>query len=260
MERSRPTTLPATGWRGRLRPVRPAGWWPDAALLLGFVAVTVALVARTSLLDLDTAVADWCDAHRPRAAYWIARSLNYLGQGGWLLSPLALAVAVLVGYRARSVRPVLPVIAAFLLTYLTIGPLKLWTNRDAATSTIDDPELLFHVANGRSYPSGHVVNAIVWYGVFALLLAPVLRPAWRRALRVVPPIVVLGTTTYLSYHWVSDGVAAVLLGLLLDRLMRRVPWDAIPLSRVPLDRIRWGRGASAPRSLRGWDRPAGLDS
>ena len=46
------------------------------------------------------------------------------------------------------------------------------------------------------------------------------------------PAIVLVTTTYLSFHWITDGLAAILLGLLLDRILRRVPWDAIPLGRL----------------------------
>jgi hypothetical protein len=41
---------------------------------------------------------------------------------------------------------------------------------------------------------------------------------------------------------VTDTVAGVLLGIFLDRLLRRVPWDDLPL----------GRRLQAT----GWDRPA----
>lgn len=58
-------------------------------------------------------------------------------------------------------------------------------------------------------------------------------------IRVVPPLVVLTTTTYLGWHWLTDSVAGLLLGLLLDRLLHRVPWDGLPL----------------PGRLREWDRP-----
>ena len=99
----------------------------------------------------------------------------------------------------------------------------------------------------QSYPSGHVANAIVWYGVIALLLprccatfGRTVPPALVTVIRVVPPVVVFSTTTYLGWHWLTDSVAGLLLGLLLDRLLHRVPWDDVPL----------------PRRLAGWDRPA----
>lgn len=248
-----------TSVRPRPRPgaVRPAGWWFDLLLLAALVGLTVAL-ARGHLLGVDRAVADWSDAHRPTVAYWLARVFNYLGQG----TPLTLLTAglgVLLATRVRSVRPVLPPVTAFILTNLTIGPLKLWTDRAAPSASVKKPYLppadtvlLFHTDGqyGVSYPSGHVANTVVWYGVLALLLIPLLRSygravpaALRPVIRLVPPVVVFTTTTYLGWHWLTDSVAGLLLGLLLDRLLHRVPWDGLRL----------------PAALSKVDRPAGLD-
>jgi membrane-associated phospholipid phosphatase len=229
--------------------VRPAGWWFDGVLLAGFVALTVAL-ARDSLLGIDLAVREWADTHGPGGAYQVVRALNFLGQGGWLLTPLAAALAAAVALRARSVRPLLVVAATFVLTYLTIGPLKLWTDRAAPSSTLPPEESvrLFNALPAgeydMSYPSGHVANAIIWYGTIAVLLSALaagrLSPAVPRAVRIVPPAILLFSTTYLNFHWLTDGLAALLLGLFLDRLLARVPWDDLPL----------------PRQLGGWRGPA----
>ncbi|RKN17134.1 phosphatase PAP2 family protein [Micromonospora musae] len=234
----------------RLRPVRPAGWWYDVLLLAALVGLTVALTAH-HLFDVDRAVADWAQAHRPPVAYWVARVLNLLGQGT-PLTLIAAGLGVLLAVRTRSIRPVLPAVVAFVLTYLTIGPLKVWTARPAPSASIKEPFLspeqtlpLFQehlpVRFAQSYPSGHVANAIVWYGVLALLLAPLLRSYGRTvpprlvlAIRVLPPLIVLSTTTYLGWHWLTDSVAGLLLGLFLDRLLHRVPWDDVPLPGRPL--------------------------
>ncbi|MEU2612472.1 phosphatase PAP2 family protein [Micromonospora sp. NPDC007271] len=239
----------------RLRPVRPAGWWFDGLLLAILVGLTAAL-ATGHLFGLDRAVADWAAEHRPTAARWAAMILNFLGQGT-PLTLLAAGLGVLVAVRLRSVRPVLPPVAAFVLTYLTIGPLKVWTARPAPSASTREPFLppdqtlpLFQhdlpVRFAQSYPSGHVANAIVWYGVLALLLAPLLHtfgravpPRLVAVIRVLPPLIVLATTIYLGWHWLTDSVAGLLLGLLLDRLLHRVPWDGLPL----------------PAALRGWNRP-----
>jgi membrane-associated phospholipid phosphatase len=224
--------------RFALRPVRPAGWWFDALLVVAFVAVTVALAARSPLLDLDLAVRDFVDAHRPGWADTALRVFNRLGQGGQVLTPLAVLTAFFLTRRHHTVRPFLLVIGAFVITYVTIGPLKIWTDRLAASEKHDPhPELLFHASSGMSYPSGHVVNAIVWYGVLAALLTGVLRPGLVLAIRYAAPAILLFTTTYLSFHWLTDGLAAILLGLFLDRVLQRVPWDAIPLGR--LERAGW---------------------
>jgi membrane-associated phospholipid phosphatase len=219
-----------------LRPVRPAGWWFDLVLVAAFVALTVAL-ARGHLLGTDLAVAAWMDEHRPRPLYWAARVLNYLGQGGQVLMPLAVLLGAAVAWRRRTVRPVLVIAAAFLLMYVTVGPLKLWFDRAAPHSVLPDRAELFNDLPpgeyGLSYPSGHVANALVWYAAIALLVGALLRsldrpplsPAAYTAIRVVPPAVVFCTTTYLSFHWITDSVAGLLLGLVLARVLVRIPFD-----------------------------------
>ena len=229
------------------------GWWFDLALLAGLAALTVAL-ARGHLLALDLAVADWVDTHRPTPFYVVLRVFNYLGQGGQVLMPITIVLVALVAWRTRSVRPVLVFAAVFALTYVTIGPLKVWLDRAAPHFDGPNPEIMFNpAASGllaMSYPSGHVANALVWYGVIAVLLNALLRalnrpplsPRAYTAMRVLPPAIVFLTTTYLAFHWITDSVAGLFLGLLLTRLLARIPWDAIPLPRLP----------------RGVDRPAGL--
>jgi membrane-associated phospholipid phosphatase len=224
----------------RLRPIRPAGWWPDALLAAAFVAVTLA-VAAGAFLGWDLALRNWSDTHRPGTPYWLARAGNLLGQGGYL-AELVLVLAVVLAWRRHSVRPVLPVAVAFALTFGILTPLKAWTDRAAPHAfVLPHPERLG--SGGVSYPSGHLVNAIVWYGLLALLLGPWLPVVWRRAVRVAPPVLLCLTTVYLGFHWLTDTVAGLLLGLLLDRVMRRVPWDDVPLGRR-LHKAGWDRPAA----------------
>ncbi|MGI5213049.1 phosphatase PAP2 family protein [Plantactinospora sp. CA-290183] len=243
----------------RLRPVSPRGWWPDGVLLAAVVALTAALAAG-QLLDLDLAVRDWVNAHRPVPAEWVAIVLNFLGQGGWVLMPVAFGLGALVAWRTRSVRPLLVGVGAFALTSFTIGPLKIWTGRAAPSSELPPEETVRLFAPlpadewSMSYPSGHVGNAIVWYGAIALLLAALLRtfdrpdapPALYRAIRIAPPAIVFCTTTYLGWHWITDSIAGLLLGLLLDRLLARVPWDDVPLPALPGGVDRPGVFTSGP--------------
>ncbi|MDI1465832.1 phosphatase PAP2 family protein [Catellatospora sp. KI3] len=216
-------------WTRRLD--RFASWWWDVALVAVFVLVTV-LVARGVTADLDLGVRDWVQTHQPTWAHWLAWLLNYLGQG-WLVTwILTGGLTVLLLVRSRSWRALLPWASGFLLTYVTLGPLKIWTHRDAPSSALPNAVEMFNplaVAYSNSYPSGHVVNAIVWWGLIVILASRMWRlpPVLVRWLRVAPPVIVLLTTTYLSYHWITDGIAALALGLLLDRLIHRVDWDAV---------------------------------
>ena len=152
---------------------------------------------------------------------------------------------------SRSVRAVLPFAAAFVLTYLTIGPLKVWAGRAAPAFDGPDKAIMFN-----PYASGDEGDELslrprrqrpgLVRGV-ALLLAALLRRALSRreflAVRVAPVVLVFCTTIYTGFHWLTDSVAGLLLGLVLARLLARVPWDAIPLPH-----------------LGGWERPAGLDA
>jgi membrane-associated phospholipid phosphatase len=228
----------------RTRPL--LGWWLDLVLLAGFVALTVEL-ARGHLLALDERVADWAFGHQPRPLYLAARVLNYLGQGGQVLTPIALILTGLLAHRTRSVRAALPFLAAFVLAYVTIGPLKIWADRAAPAFTGPDRVVMFNPfasgAKAMSYPSGHLGNSLIWYAVIAVLIGTLLRRPLRRwefvVIRVVPVAVVFVTTIYTGFHWLTDSVAGVLLGLVLARLIERIRWDAIPLPR-----------------LGGWERPA----
>jgi membrane-associated phospholipid phosphatase len=220
------------------------GWLADAVLVALFAAVTAAVAAGWTH-GLDLAVRDWSDSHRPTPAYVIARILNLLGQG----SPLAIASALLAGllaWRTRSVRPVLPVVAAYLLLMGVVGPVKVLTDRAAPHKPEATPHREEFFSGGMSYPSGHTANTVVWYGVLVMLLAALLttamRPAARLALRLAPPVLVAVVTTYLGFHWITDTVAGLIAGLLLYRLLRRVPWDDLPLHRLPGTRRLAQRG------------------
>ena len=209
-------------------------WWPDLLNAAGVAAVT-AILAAGGLLGLDLAVRDWVDTHRPTPLKLLAETGNYLGQGGYL-TMLCAVIALVLAWRRHTVRPVLPVATAFVLTVVALQPLKTLTDRPAPHAPLPHPERFG--AGGVSYPSGHLVNALVWYGILALLLAPWLTVPLRRVLRIVPPAVLTVTTVYLGYHWVTDTVAGLLLGFLLDRLLHRVPWDRVPLGR-PLRAAGW---------------------
>jgi membrane-associated phospholipid phosphatase len=74
-------------------------------------------------------------------------------------------------------------------------------------------------------------NSLVWYAVIALLLAAVLGRPLRTgesfAVRVLPVVILFVTTVYTGFHWLTDSVAGVLLGLFLARLIERVPWESV---------------------------------
>lgn len=198
--------------------------WP---YLAGFVALTVVL-ATGGLLDLDVAVRNWCDTHRPEWLRLIARGLNFAGSANLLGGVLLVSAAVL-GVRRRSIRPVLRVVATLVASYLVVVPVKMLADRAAPHSVRPRAVELFANDAGWSYPSGHVVNTLIWYPVLIAVVSGLLRrplaQRTRRLLRVVPVAVVCGTVTYLGFHWITDAAAGLLLGVALHRMLDRVPWE-----------------------------------
>jgi membrane-associated phospholipid phosphatase len=63
---------------------------------------------------------------------------------------------------------------------------------------------------------------------------------------VLPPAIVFCTTTYLAFHWITDSVAGLLLGVVLTRLLSRIPYDDIPLPGLPAG---WSRSAGLTRAV-----------
>jgi hypothetical protein len=254
----RTATLPAAGTGGvprigtqrpprrRLRRrVVPDGWWVDVLLAASFGAVTVALVTG-HLLGIDTATVRWNDSHRTATTWWIGYGLSCLGQGGPLTYGTAVVAAVL-AWRHKRPQPLLVPAAAFALTYLIVGPIKLWSQRAAPHK--GSVQMFAHptVVNGSgmAYPSGHVANAIVWWGALVLLVGPYLPVALGWLVRVGMPSLVAISMVYIDYHWLTDVVAAVPLGLVLSRTLHRVDWQQVPL------RPAWARvAATATRTWR----------
>jgi len=212
-----------------------------AGFAAGFLAVTAALAAGGPLIELDLAVREWSEAHRPAPVEALARTLNRLGQGGVLLGVAAVLAGWLALVRWRreraggwpAVQPLLYLLLAAGLVYLTVAGVKRATERGAPSSPLP-PErtvpLFGPLPPGEyatGYPSGHAVNTIVWYGVI-LLLGTALLHAYRRAgpppavrygFRIVPPVIVVLAQTYLSFHWLTDSLAGLALGLAIDRTL-----------------------------------------
>jgi membrane-associated phospholipid phosphatase len=201
------------------------GGYVGLACAAGFVLLTWALAAG-ALLDLDVAVRDWVDAHRPEPLRLAAKALYFLGSAN-LIASILLLVAALLALRDRTPRPVLLVLVTAAASYVVVVPLKVLTDRSAPHAPWSGAERLFAHDAGWSYPSGHVVNTLIWYPVLIALVERALRrplaASPRRALLVVPAAIVFVAVTYLGYHWITDCVAGLLLGVALREALRPLP-------------------------------------
>ena len=207
---------------------RPPRWLMGVALVVT-VVVTVDLLSRGVLERMDLRVSEAVSAWdlKDSAAYWPVWAVTQLGGRGFILIVLAGLVGYL-GWRFRTVVPLVRVLLALVLLTVVVYSFKYGTGRTAPAY----PGSFFH-REGASYPSGHVANAVLMWGVARWqvvqyrLAAPVQSTA--RVLSVAGPVVAGVAMVSLDFHWVTDAVVGAAVGILLLGVVHLL--DAVVVSR-----------------------------
>lgn len=214
--------------------VRVVSFWTMFVL---YVALTMLVLVPSPVLSLDQYLAALhLKAEHPGWRPWINGYVMF-GQRG----PATLAflpVFLWVAWRRKSMRPLVMLGTALVLLNVSVGVVKYAIGRVGPMHAADtDVHDIF--AGGNIYPSGHVSNAVVLYG----LLAWVVAARWRKlaiAAAVFLSLTVGLSTVYLRTHWFSDVVGGWLAGALV---LLALP-SALPYAQ------RWtDRGVAA---LRAW--------
>jgi membrane-associated phospholipid phosphatase len=150
-------------------------------------------------------------------------------------------LAVLAGWpawRRRALRPLARAVLAVALLTAVVYAFKYGAGRTAPAF----PGSFFH-RGGESFPSGHVANAVVVWGVVrwqavAYRLAPWLQRA-AAVLSVAGPAVAGLAMVALDFHWVTDAVAGATAGIVVLGVVHAL--DGVALSR-------WVRARAGRRS------------
>ena len=208
---------------------RPPWWLVVGALVLG-VLVTADLLSRGRLERLDLRVSeivsDW--GLQDSAAYPLVWVLTQLGGRVTILVVLAALVGYL-AWRRGTWLPVLRVVVAVAVLTAGVYAIKHGTGRTAPAF----PGSYFFHDDGASFPSGHVANAVVMWGVARWqavrygLSAALQRVFWW--LSVAGPVVTGAAMVSLDWHWVTDAVVGAAAGIVLLGVVNAV--DAVALSR-----------------------------
>jgi undecaprenyl-diphosphatase len=208
---------------------RPPWWLVVAAIAVGGV-VTADLLARGTLERMDLRVSeivsDW--GLREGNAFPFLWVVTQVGGRGTILAVLAVLVGYL-AWRRRTWLPLVRVLVALALLTAVVYGIKHGIGRTAPRF----PGSYFFQEDGASFPSGHVANAVLMWGVARWQaveygLAPwVQRTFW--TLSVVGPLVTGLAMVSVDFHWVTDAVVGAAVGIVLLGVVHAL--DALVLSR-----------------------------
>lgn len=204
-------------------------WWLVTTAVGVAAGVTADLLSRGRVERMDLRVSEIVDSWglRHSAAYWPVWAVTQLGGRAFLL----IVLAGLIGYLAVQRRTLLPlarVLLAVALLTAVIYAFKYGAGRTAPSY----PGSFFH-RDGASFPSGHVANAVLMWGVARWQVVefafprPVQRLFW--LLSVVAPVVTGMAMIALDFHWVTDAVVGAAVGVVLLGVVHLL--DAAVLSR-----------------------------
>ena len=156
------------------------------------------------------------------------------GRGAILIVLTGLVVWLAV--RQRTLVPLRRVLLALALLSAVVYAFKWGTGRTAPAF----PGSFFHHDDGASYPSGHVANAVLMWGVARWQAVEFGLPAWAQRtawlLAVLGPLATGVAMVALDFHWVTDAAVGLAVGLLLLGVVHAL--DALVVSRFLRGRAR----------------------
>lgn len=192
-------------------------------ILLGIYGVLIILFALLAtfvhfhpVLGVDVTITKEFQETQNPFLYWLMTAVSYIGYQNWLSIGLVVVAAVilwLVDLRLEAVA----VAVVYAVSGLLNAVIKVLVNRPRPSASLVD---VFRVATGESFPSGHVMSYVAFWGLlftFGIILFDRWR-WWRIALLVVSAffVVMVGPSrVYLGAHWASDVLGAYLIEIAL---------------------------------------------
>lgn len=190
------------------------------AVLLLAGAVLAAVVSMAGVLPTDVAIAQELQESRPIDVF-LTPLMVLVSAPGYYPWTVILWVAAMVVLLLRRARVAAALVALSALAAALTEVVKLIIARPRPTTDLVE---VYRVVSGYSFPSGHVVQYVAFYGFLGYL-------AWRRLDTLPPPaaavrialqlllavccvlVMLVGPSrVFLGAHWPSDVVAGYLLG------------------------------------------------
>lgn len=173
-------------------------------------------VSVNPVLPIDVAITRELQEHREPWLVWFMVAISYEGYHWWFSGGLVVLAALICwGVRLRLEAVVIVVLSA--VSYLLNNLIKLIVSRPRPSASLVD---VIQGASGLSFPSGHVMSYIAFWGlIFSLGIILFKRDRWWQYLLLLlsgAMVVLIGPSRiYLGDHWASDVLGGYLFGGLL---------------------------------------------
>jgi len=182
------------------------------ALLLGFVLVTLDVINKGLLYGVDQFVADLTRPKLSGFTNFLVLRIDDLGLR-WITALILLVTAGLISRRFRSFRPLNLAFLSLVFLNIFVGASKIFFGRCKAREDFD----ICMFSGGMAYPSGHVANALVTWGLVAYIIFRYTHRAPFEGLRfywlVAVITIAVGAASLLrNTHWFTDLLGGVFLG------------------------------------------------
>ena len=195
----------------RKKEMRSALNW-SGSLFIGFVLVTLDLIYEGTLWRVDKFFAEVDRPNFTGLLNFLILRIDDLGLR-WVTASILLIMALLVSRRFNSWRPLNLSILSLIFLNIFVGAAKIGIGRCKAREDFD----VCMFSGGMAYPSGHVANALVTWGLFAYIIFRYthrepfegLRLYWLVAMITIAVSIV---SLLRNTHWLTDLIGGMFLG------------------------------------------------
>lgn len=183
-----------------------------AVLAFGFLLVTLDVINQGLLHKFDRYVAEIDRPKLTGMSNFIVLRIDDLGLR-WVTSSILLVTAALISRRFKSWRPLNLSFLSLVFLNVFVGAAKIGFGRCKAREDFD----VCMFTDGMAYPSGHISNALVTWGLFAYIIFRYTHRAPFEGLKlywlVAIVTIAVGVASLIrNTHWFTDLLGGMFIG------------------------------------------------
>ena len=183
-----------------------------AVLAFGFLLVTLDVINQGLLHKFDRYVAEIDRPKLTGMSNFIVLRIDDLGLR-WVTSSILLVTAALISRRFKSWRPLNLSFLSLVFLNVFVGAAKIGFGRCKAREDFD----VCMFTDGMAYPSGHISNALVTWGLFAYIIFRYTHRAPFEGLKLYWLVAIVTITVGVASlirntHWFTDLLGGMFIG------------------------------------------------